>query len=56
MRKWLFAVFAMFVVFATGCATQQKAAAPATGGEMLAEIAPYDDAPVDPLPEMVPAE
>ncbi len=56
MRKWLFAVFAMLVVFTSGCATQQTTAAPASSGEMLAEIAPYDDAPFDPLPEMVPAE
>lgn len=54
MRKWLFAVFAMLVVFTTGCATQSTAAAPSE--QMLAEIAPYDDVPFDPLPETIAAE
>ena len=26
MRKWLFAIIALFVVFSSGCASQQKAA------------------------------
>lgn len=56
MRKWLFVVFAMLIVLTSGCSTQQTTAAPASSGEVLAEIAPYDDAPVDPLPEMVPTE
>lgn len=53
MRKWLFAVFAMLVVFTSGCATQQTTA---SSGGTLPEIAPYDDAPYDALPDLVAAE
>jgi hypothetical protein len=56
MRKWLFAIVALFVVFSSGCASQQKAAGSAPESDMLAEIEPYDDAPFDALPDVVAAE
>jgi uncharacterized lipoprotein YmbA len=52
MRKWLFAVFALTAVLMVGCASQQTTAS--SGG--LPEIAPYDDAAYDALPDMVAAE
>ncbi len=46
MTKFLLAL--MTTLFLVGCAT--------TGGGTLPEIAPYDEAAVEPLPDMVPAE
>jgi hypothetical protein len=48
MNKFLLAL--MMALFLIGCAT--------TGGSggALPEIAPYDEAPVEPLPDMVPAQ
>lgn len=46
MNKFLLAL--MMALFVVGCAS--------TGGSALPEIAPYDEASYDPLPDMVPAE
>jgi hypothetical protein len=53
MRNGLFAVFALMAVLMVGCASQQTTA---SSGGMLPDIAPYDDAPYDALPDMVAAE
>jgi len=53
MRKWLFAMFALMAVLMVGCASNQTTAG---SGGMLPEIAPYDEATYDALPDMVAAE
>ncbi len=47
MNKFLLAL--MTTLFLVGCASTG-------GGGALPEIAPYDEAAVEPLPDMVPAE
>lgn len=48
MNKFLLAL--MTTLFLVGCASTGG------GGGTLPEIAPYDEAAVEPLPDMVPAE
>ncbi|MGV3582052.1 MAG: hypothetical protein ACO1N8_07075 [Methylophilus sp.] len=58
MSKWIFALLAVLVVTVSGCAssggTSTAAAAVDDGG--LPEIMPYDDEPIEMLPDMVAAE
>jgi uncharacterized protein YceK len=52
MNQFVIALMAMMLVL-SGCASTGGATSADNGG--LPEIAPYDEATYDPLPEMVPA-
>lgn len=57
MSKWIFALLAVLVVTVSGCASSggtSTAASVDNGG--LPEIMPYDDEPIEMLPDMVAAE
>jgi L-cystine uptake protein TcyP (sodium:dicarboxylate symporter family) len=57
MGKWMFALLAVLVVTISGCASSGGASTMASADDGgLPEIMPYDEAPVEPLPDMVPAE
>jgi hypothetical protein len=57
MGKWMFALLAVLVVTISGCASSGGTSTMASADDGgLPEIMPYDEAPVEPLPDMVPAE
>lgn len=56
MNRLVMALMAMLMLFVAGCASSGGASSGAIDNSGLPEIAAYDDEPVEPLPDFVPAE
>jgi hypothetical protein len=56
MSKWIFALLAVLVVTVSGCASSGGTSTAAVDDGGLPEIMPYDDEPIEMLPDMVAAE